>query len=302
MPTNNAAPIGTRAQQWYIEKMPGPDTAPIRTPSSRSPEFGVDLDIVYIAHCENAQIHNSHNTCQQRGTHWDPRLILVHYIISPPLPQPRHQWDPHAAMVIEIPPTDAAPNGTRAQQWRVAMGAAAGEPQTRLPEGTAFLAGCLLTTDAGPIGCRSFGTYMHGSQSVSHFTDIFKMSTTDTGPNGCRVVAGIIVDLPTTDAAPYGDRVFYKYMYYLPTTHTAPYGDRVFCRYAYFLQTRLPLGTASCHPLSTPPESPLTESEASEEDGAETPVRKLPQKAQPKAGRKTATSATSASKKKKGRK
>ncbi|KAG2738672.1 hypothetical protein P692DRAFT_20823346 [Suillus brevipes Sb2] len=173
MPTNNAAPIGTRAQQWYIEKMPGPDTAPIRTPS----------------------------------------------------------------MVIEIPPTDAAPNGTRAQQWRVAMGAAAGEPQTRLPEGTAFLAGCLLTTDAGPIGCRSFGTYMHGSQSVSHFTDIFKMSTTDTGPNGCRVVAGIIVDLPTTDAAPYGDRVFYKYMYYLPTTHTAPYGDRVFCRYAYYLPT-----------------------------------------------------------------
>jgi hypothetical protein len=163
MPTNNAAPIGTRAQQWYIEKMPGPDTAPIRTPcalrvgwlvgwlvvvssiqcswcgshwepgtsliphaASRSPEFGVDLDIVYIAHCENAQIHNSHNTCQQRGTHWDPRLIPVHYIISPPLPQPRHQWDPHAAMVIEIPPTDAAPNGTRAQQWRVAMGAAAG--------------------------------------------------------------------------------------------------------------------------------------------------------------------------------
>jgi hypothetical protein len=48
----------------------------------------------------------------------------------------------------------------------------------------------------------------------------------------------------------------------------------------------------------TQPESPLTESEAEE---VETPVRKLPQKAQLKASRKTAKS-TSAPKKRRGRK
>ncbi|KAG1795551.1 hypothetical protein EV424DRAFT_1598106, partial [Suillus variegatus] len=49
-----------------------------------------------------------------------------------------------------------------------------------------------------------------------------------------------------------------------------------------------------------PPESPLTESEPLDEE-VETPVRRLPRQARPKAGCKTATSA-SAPKKKKGRK
>jgi hypothetical protein len=184
-----------------------------------------------VAFCTGRCFQHDHYNC---GSHWVPRCCrccqcAYHSHWS--------QWVPRFfAGVVDVPTTDAAPNGGRVfdlyihgSQW-VPHSALAGMSKMSItavgPNGCCIFAGVvnMPTTDAAPNGGRVFDLYIHGSQWVPHsaLAGMSKMSTTATG---AAFFAGV-VNVPTTVAAPNGDRIFAGFVN-IPTTDVAPNGGCV---------------------------------------------------------------------------